>query len=152
MDRQGGSIFKRRRQPAEGWKRFTGTVLENESSLREFGISVNQPVWWSEPVKWLSEWRAYCAGGEVLDFQRCPHTPVDGPTPSMDVVARAAAAMFNRQDRISGIILDFGVLDTGQTALVEANDGFSFGAYGEVSAKTVWAVWTARWPELFATN
>lgn len=31
--------------------------------------------------------------------------------------------------KTAGYVIDFGVLDTGEIALIELNDGFSFGAY-----------------------
>lgn len=138
-------------KPADGWKRFTGVVLEHPSSARDLGISRYRPLFWSEKVYWLSEWRTYCVRGNVLDLQRAPNTPPDGPAPDKEVVAEAAAAYY-KAGGPSGVILDFGVLASGETALVEANDGFSFGAYGEVTASTMWAVWTARWPELVAAR
>jgi hypothetical protein len=50
----------------------------------------------------------------------------------------------------SGYAIDFGVLDTGQTALVELNDGFSIGAYGSISCESYWPVIHSRWNELIA--
>lgn len=134
-------------KPAEGWKRFTGAVLDHGDSARELGISLNQSVWWSEKVAWASEWRAYCVSGHVLDLQRVPHTPPEGPAVDLKTV-ETAALVFHRAGGGAGVILDFGVLSTGQTALVEANDGFSFGAYGTVDPSTLWQIWAARWPEL----
>jgi len=46
--------------------------------------------------------------------------------------------------------MDFGVLDTGETALVEVNDGFAFGAYDQVSAEVYWTVTVSRWWQLSA--
>lgn len=145
---RGSPIFVK---PAEGWKRFTGIVLEHSGSARELGISVNQSVWWSEPVTWLSEWRAYCVNGELLDLQRVPNTDPRGPAVDQSVVAEAAQALY-QADGAAGVVLDFGVVASGQTALIEANDGFSFGAYGGVTGDTMWKVWSARWPELVANS
>lgn len=104
-------------------------------------------MWWSHKVTWLSEWRAYCAEGAVLDLQRMPHTPSTAPEVQLRVVEAAAKAL-HREGGASGVVLDSGVLPTGETALVEANDGFSFGAYGSVAGATMWRVWAARWSEL----
>ncbi|WP_080747187.1 ATP-grasp domain-containing protein [Comamonas thiooxydans] len=135
-------------KPAEGWKRFTGAVLDHEGAARERGISPHQAFFWSSPVTWLSEWRAYCVHGVVLDLQPVPTTSVKSPCVDRDVVGEAAARHY-AEVGASGVVLDFGVLESGETALIEANDGFSFGAYGAVAPATLWAVWSARWPQLF---
>lgn len=43
--------------------------------------------------------------------------------------------------------LDVGVLDTGETALIEINDAFSCGSYS-MSAETYGDLLTTRWDEL----
>lgn len=48
----------------------------------------------------------------------------------------------------SAYAIDFGVLDTGETALIVVNDGFSVGAYDDVDAGTYWDVIAMRWQEL----
>src|SRR4051812_22367020 len=45
---------------------------------------------------------------------------------------------------------DFGVLENGQTALVEANDGYSLGAY-QITASNYTNVLLTRWAELLST-
>ncbi|MMZ69751.1 hypothetical protein D1872_326510 [compost metagenome] len=50
----------------------------------------------------------------------------------------------------AGYAVDFGVLSTGQTALVELNDGFSIGAYDGIEAGLYWEVIQARWQELIS--
>lgn len=130
-------------KPAAQWKKWTGRVINGSTDRGR-----NDPVYWSEPVEWLSEWRAYIVDGAVLDIQRVPNTPVLGPEPDRRVVLAAASDYAAAPDAAQGLVIDFGVLATGETALVEVNDGFSFGAYGAVTSETMWSVWTARWPQL----
>ncbi|MBW8810364.1 MAG: ATP-grasp domain-containing protein, partial [Lysobacter sp.] len=47
--------------------------------------------------------------------------------------------------------IDFGVLCDGQTALVEANDGYSLGAYKKISNAVYTDLVMARWAELVST-
>lgn len=138
-------------KPADGWKRFTGLVLDHGDALREHRIGRHQAVFWSDPVVWCSEWRAYVVAGQVLNLQPCPGTTLADPRPDGQAIAQAAQAL-HLAGGPSGLVMDFGVLDSGETALVEANDGFAFGAYGSVGEKTLGAVWSARWPELFGKN
>jgi hypothetical protein len=46
--------------------------------------------------------------------------------------------------------IDFGVLSDGQTALIEANDGYSLGAY-QIGATAYTDVLLTRWQELVST-
>ena len=50
---------------------------------------------------------------------------------------------------MAGFGIDFGLLSTGETALVEMNDGFALGAYA-ISARDYTDLLIARWEELMA--
>jgi hypothetical protein len=61
-----------------------------------------------------------------------------------------------RDHRASGIApsaygIDFGVLSTGQTALVEANDGYALGAY-EIAEEPYTDLLFTRWKELLGSR
>jgi hypothetical protein len=45
-------------KPADGWKRFTGFVAEFGDDYRFNGAAGSKPAWISDPVRFLSEWRA----------------------------------------------------------------------------------------------
>jgi ATP-grasp domain, R2K clade family 2 len=47
----------------------------------------------------------------------------------------------------AGYAIDFGVLSTGETALVEMNDGFALGAYA-IDSQDYTDLICARWTEL----
>ena len=47
--------------------------------------------------------------------------------------------------------IDFGVLSSGQTALIEVNDGYSLGAYA-IEAKSYTDLLMTRWHELLRTS
>ncbi|MEM8604121.1 MAG: ATP-grasp domain-containing protein, partial [Cyanobacteria bacterium P01_H01_bin.121] len=58
-------------------------------------------------------------------------------------------ALDNAGDSYAGYAIDFGVLTSGQTALVEMNDGFAVGAYGIDSRNYTDMIW-ARWEQLLS--
>lgn len=133
-------------KPRERLKRFTGLVLDSPSSLAAIGgASRRTPVWCSELVHFLSEWRAYVIDGVVLDVLRYAgdaQRPPDRGT--LDEAVRAWTAS-GRAARGYGI--DFGVLDDGRTALVELNDGYGLGSYG-FGADRYLDLCIARWEQL----
>lgn len=137
-------------KPADGWKRFTGFVAEFSNDYRFNGMSNSKPVWVSDPVLFVSEWRAYVANDTVLEVKFADHGGERNFTPDLNVIEKAVRTLASTGAAPSGYVIDFGVLKTGETALVELNDGFSFGAYDGVTAETYWAVTVNRWLQLTA--
>lgn len=135
-------------KPAEGWKRFTGFVAEFEDDYRFSGTSGNKPVWISEPVRFVSEWRAYVADGRVLDVRFVDHGGDRQIQPDIAVINDAVRRLETVAGAARGYVADFGVLESGTTALVELNDGFSMGAYDDLPMTTYWSVTVCRWQQL----
>lgn len=131
-------------RPAKRWKLFTGFVAYGPNPAEVYGVSRREPVWCSDVVTWRSEWRCYVVRGSVRFVGLAArggsrHYPVD------PAVISEAVATYNGP---SAYAMDFGVLSTGETALIEANDGFSVGAYDDVPARDYWDMVTTRWQEL----
>lgn len=139
-----GPMFVR---PADDWKRFTGFVASSATDPRFNGASARRPVWVSEIVEFVSEWRAYVSRGQVLDVRFADHGGDREVRPNMDVIRDSVARQIEA-GAPAGYGIDFGVLKTGETALVEMNDGFSLGAYDGVSSDVYWDVIVNRWQEL----
>lgn len=129
------------------WKRFTGFVAEFETDYRFNGCTNSMPVWVSTPVRFVSEWRVYVASDVILDMRFANHGGDRNIRPDMAVITNAIMEL-TKVGAPQGYVIDFGVLDTGETALVEMNDGFSFGAYDGLPAETLWVVMLNRWVEL----
>ena len=131
-------------KPAGRAKIFTGAVFETETDLYHIShVSRKEPLWCAPIVGWLSEFRYYVCRGEIL---ACAHYKGrEGVVPGEEAVKSAIAAF---QCGPEGYALDFGVLDTGETALVEFNDGFALGAYEGVKAEEYAPLILARWEEL----
>lgn len=145
LDQGGPQLFVK---PALGWKKFTGFVVEFGDDQRFFGVSKNIPVWVSEPLEFVSEWRAYVAYGKVLDVRFVDHGGDRAVAPNFDAIRQAVAQFAISGRAPAGFVIDFGVTNDGRTALIEVNDGFSFGAYDGMSAEVYWTVTAARWNEL----
>lgn len=136
-------------KPATRRKRFTGYVFESEYDLyRVYGVSRQEPLLCSEVVSWVSEYRVYVVHSQIRSIDH-----YDGnPNVLLDVekVLDAIEALDNAGESIAYPAIDFGVLDSGQTALVEMNDGFAIGAY-KIDNKNYTDMILARWEELLTS-
>jgi hypothetical protein len=133
-------------KPANRCKRFTGCVLETEYDLfKVSGVSRREELWCSEVITWLSEYRIYVVNSEIrsIDFYAGnPEITID-----LTEIDRAIELLDKAGESYAGYAIDFGVLATGETALVEMNDGFSLGAY-KIEPKNYTEMLLARWQEL----
>lgn len=134
-------------KPLDRKKRFTGQVFRTSEDLIYLRhASLSTPLLCSEVVRWLSEYRVYVARGTVLatcHYAGDPAVRVDEAT-----VREAVRRLEDSGEATAGYGVDFGVLSTGETALVEWNDGFSLGAYAGVGAASYTELTLARWTEL----
>jgi ATP-grasp domain, R2K clade family 3 len=99
----------------------------------------------SEPVTFISEWRAFIARGELLDIR--PYAGDSFVVPDQVVVV-AAIAEHQKHGAPAGYGIDFGVLDDGRTVIVEVNDGFALGSYGLSPVCYAYLI-ACRWLELW---
>lgn len=135
-------------KPAELLKSFTGCVFESPADMYFLGRSSRrQKVWCSELVQWRSEFRAYVVGVEVVGLD-CYQGDAS-LRPCEKIIAEAVKAYRTSGEAPAAYGIDFGVLASGETALVEANDGYSLGAY-QIGAGPYAEVLFARWAELMA--
>jgi hypothetical protein len=134
-------------KPASREKRFTGSVLSGVDNLYGvYGVSRRQAVFCSEPVQWVSEFRVYVANDSILAVDH--YAGDENAPPELAAIQSAVAALAAApEERRAGYAIDFGVLSTGETALVEMNDGFAIGAY-RIAAQDYAAMVMARWKEL----
>ena len=134
-------------KPREDSKKFTGVLVQTTRDLVGCGdAAYDTPIWCSEPVNFVSEWRCFLRYGTILDVR-----PYRGDwRQHFDYrVVESAVAAWVEQPR--GCAIDFGLDDQGRTLVVETNDGFALGAYG------LWPIdyaklLSARWTELTGTR
>lgn len=116
-------------KPLDHKKRFTGRVFKSHEDLRYLeNMSRLVPILCAEVVEWLTEYRVFIIKGETVGMR---HYAGD-VTLSIDerVVGEAIQCLEASRETTQAYAIDFGVLASGQTALVEWNDGFALGSYG----------------------
>ncbi len=143
-----GSFLPTFAKPATRRKRFTGGVFSSEDDLSQvYGVSRQERLLCSEVVTWVSEYRVYVVHSQIRSIDQYAGdmaVPVD-----QEVIRQAIRALDAAGESYAGYALDVGVLASGQTALVEMNDGFAVGAYEIDSTNYTDLLW-ARWEELLA--
>ena len=142
----GSQVFAK---PASRAKIFTGRVFSHDADFYHTGgTSRHEPVWCSDVVAWRSEYRVYVIGTDLVSIDH--YDGDEGVTLDLDVVAMAVRDYARSGEAPVAYGIDFGTLESGETALVEANDGYSLGAYKIGSAAYAELIF-ARWRQLLAT-
>lgn len=146
LDEDHAPVFAK---PADRRKSFTGRTFASIDDFRVIGdVSRRQTVWCSDVVEWVSEFRVYTIGHEI------GHVSLYGGDAAVALdlgTVRAALATFQASGEAPAAYgIDFGVLSTGDTALIEFNDGYSLGAY-DVPATVYTDLLLTRWKELVST-
>lgn len=123
-----GDVFVK---PRNDVKKFTGALVRDLVSSPEMPkLPDDYPVWVSEPVQFVSEWRYYVLHGIAIIGQgRYDDGDDSAPRPDIGIVLDAVRVMVENGDAVAGYALDFGVTQTGETILVEVNDGWALGYY-----------------------
>lgn len=120
-------------KPADRHKRFTGFVKRIGWKGKRKG-----PFWCSDVVEFVTEWRWYVSRGQVLDARY--GSGIEAPVPQLDITW---------PKDYSGAV-DFGLLSTGEIALIEAHDGgYSTGWYGPIGEGATYVRWLSEcWEDL----
>lgn len=112
------------------------------------------PVWVSEPVTFVREDRYYILDGVVVGVGRYDDSEDDhARAPDTAVLIRAKQAL-ERDGAPVAYGLDLGVLDTGETVVVEVNDAWALGLYraywGRKNPTAYLEMLNARWMQIAA--
>lgn len=128
-------------------KLFTGLVWDGSPGVRLSLATYDDetPVWACDVVNFVSEYRAFGLGREILDVKRYRGdwsvAPDRATVEAAFAVWKSAPAAFS---------LDWGVTGDGRTLLIEANDATSLGHYG-LNTESYARMIEARWLELVET-
>lgn len=124
-------------------KKFTGRLIRSTKDLVGCGdTEMNTPVWVSEPVTFVAEWRVFVRYKTILDVR--PYKG-DWKAPFDPEIITAAVEAYT--DQPAAYALDFGRTTDDRFLLVEANDGYSLRSYGLFYINYA-KLLSARWAEL----
>lgn len=116
-------------------------------------LDADELVWVSEPVRWQAEVRYYIAHHAVLGMGRYDDGQDHWALPDERVVEEMVDVLARLPKTPAGYTLDVGMLDTGETALVECNDAWAIGYYkGTLSRNDYIKMLWARWSQLTTEN
>lgn len=108
-------------------KRFSSGVIENFDTINLLlgDIEDSEPVMISNVINIISEYRCYVIEGKLVgikhylgDFKKFP---------DVDFIENVIQKYKNQP---VGFTIDFGIMENGETCLIEVNDGWSIGNYG----------------------
>jgi hypothetical protein len=120
-----------------------GTVIRAFRDLiPTASISSDEPVLVQQYVEFVSEWHASILRDKILHIGDYRGDPLVFPDANVAKVALKAI-----DDRPISFGMDWGITRSGQTLLVEVNDGFSLGNYGLRGGEYT-ALIEARWRQL----
>ncbi|MGF6440356.1 ATP-grasp domain-containing protein [Paraburkholderia youngii] len=142
-------------------KAFSGFVRDTAASLEGLTehdraqydtfekLDPDTLIWVSAPVTWLSEVRYYVVDGAVLGEGRYDDGPDEMPLPDTEVVKAMVRAVALGPGAPAAFGLDVGVLESGQTALIECNDAWALGYYrGTLGHRDYIEMLWRRWAQL----
>jgi hypothetical protein len=140
-DRAESAVFVK---PLRDPKAFTARVVSAFRDLVPLAhLPASFPVLASEPVDFVSEWRFFVLGGQIVGCGWYGGDPLIFP--DAQVVTNAVRVW--ETSAPAGYGIDFGVVADGRTLLVEVNDGYSLGCLG-MRGGLYSRLLEARWVEL----
>lgn len=129
-------------------KQFDGFVFKSRELndyIEPTSVAVDTMIYVSDVVNFESEYRYYVQHKELVGFSRYDEHDND-LIPDLAVVTEAISKL----SIVHPYVLDFGVLSTGETALVEYNDFWAIGLYsGSISNKKYLEMLVDRWLYFF---
>lgn len=137
-------------------KLFNGFVYDpdkiNEFATEQLKILSSypeEPLWISNVVEFISEWRFYIQDNQILGYARYDERDEETSLPDINLINE----YIQRLDLKHPYVLDFGILSTGETALVEYNDAWAIGLYYEsLSPKQYLSFLVKRWETIEKGN
>ncbi len=107
-------------------KLFDGKLVSDVTDDDIKDLPGGTPVWFSERVNFVAEWRVYVAPEKIAvgQYGEGPDEALD-----MDLVMQAIRAIQRDKNCPCSFALDFGLTDEGKLLLVEMSDAWALGLY-----------------------
>lgn len=133
-------------KPKSKAKLFTGFVVNSGYDLFQLErFSKDTDLYCSTLVKWLSEYRVFVNNSKIVGTRI--YEGDEALKLDMDVVEKAVSDFENSFEKTAAYGIDFGILDSEETTLIEWNDGFALGSYG-LDKEIYTDLLIARWEEI----
>jgi hypothetical protein len=133
-------------KPKDTAKKFTGCVLNSLSDTYLLkGASLQTPVFCAETVYWLTEYRVFVVNSQIAGIKH--YWGDEGIPLNLNEVEEAIKHFETSPERTNGYGIDFDVLQNGETALIEWNDGYALGSY-KLDDELYTNLIIARWEEM----
>ena len=133
-------------KPKNRTKLFTGFVIESDADLLSLNhFPKDTELNCSEVVHFVSEYRVYVIGSEIAGMDW--YAGSEQPAPDKTVIENAITIYGASENAARAYALDFGVTETGETLLIEWNDGFALGCYA-MDRKSYTQLVLTRWEQL----
>ncbi|MBD2767305.1 ATP-grasp domain-containing protein [Hymenobacter sp. BT664] len=133
-------------KPKSKAKIFTGFIINSDYDLFQLeSFSKETDLYCSTVVNWLSEYRVFVNNSEIVGVKL--YAGDETLKLDLTIVQKAINDFENSPGKTAAYGMDFGVLDSGQTTLIEWNDGFSLGSYG-LDKEIYTDLLIARWEEI----
>jgi hypothetical protein len=130
-------------KPKSETKKFAGKVVRSYNDFIGLVDHSNPtPIWCSEIVHFITEWRCYIRYGTIWDIRQ-----YKGAWDSKIDLSIVENAIRDFKSSPIAYALDFGIDENSVMKLVEVNDGHSLGSYGMEAVKYARFL-SARWAEM----
>ncbi len=134
-------------KPKTHRKLFRGRVFQTVFDFHKLNnIQDDTIIVCSEVIPIISEFRFYIVDSKIVAQENYDGDPQD--MVDIAVVKEAVEKLEKSGESISAYAIDFGLLRTGETILIEMNDGFSIGTYCEIEPKIYTDFTLHRWEQL----
>lgn len=130
-------------KPRHKLKKFTGRHIKTTYDLIGCGdIDADVPIWVSEPVEFISEWRVFVRYKEILGVKLYKG---DWRNQYDYKIIEEAVNLY--ENAPAGYAIDFGLTADGRFLIVEVNEGYAIGSYGLFYIDYAKLI-SARWAEM----
>ena len=130
-------------KPKNKLKKFTGFIIKSLDDLNQINDAGNDiKIFCSEQVNFIAEYRCPVINGEIKDF--CHYSGDRKINIDKTLVKKMVKDFINSP---KAYCIDVGILNNGETALIEINDAFSIGKYS-MSNEVYAELLITRWNEI----
>jgi hypothetical protein len=126
-------------------KQFNGFVFDPNKIITDYSdhdveqlnivlsMKLEEFIWISDVVNFIYEYRYYIQNGEIIGHARYDDLEEENvPEPNLQIVKsyiNLLSCLYKWKNK--PYCLDFGVLDSGETCMVELNEAWAIGLYGD---------------------